>query len=195
MYTIGSGQTKYLLSKNKESKTYKKFLSQFFGIEKVVYNAYASPIDAARIGQITEDRYYEQMDDGWFTQTKVVNKDMNVLIASLDVSKLVNGKVIDFEEVKSLFFIEFIELDEDTDIKVKFKNYYNQIQHQLLCSGLNEATLTFICVYDYNDEEAYKRVIEDKDIKKYKISRDEDVFNQIIENAKPFQLMKNYLEK
>lgn len=192
---IGSGQIKYLLAKNKQTKSYKTFLAQLLGIEKIIYNAYASPIDALRIGQITEDRYYLQLCDEWLPQIKVICKDLNILVSTLDFAILENNKVQRFREVKSINFNEFIALDENTDIKKKYKDYYNQVQAQLLCSDLNEAELVFICVENYDDELAMQRVIKENEIKVYKVSKDEEVQSLIVENAKPFQVLKDYLKE
>jgi hypothetical protein len=190
MYSIGSGDVNVLIAKNKTTKTYKGFIEKFFGITTIIYNAYASPIDHFRVGQILEDRYYEYLSDDWYTQVKTTNEDCPVLVSTLDFARLEQGKVVEFEECKTINFLDFIAIGEDYDIKKKKRPAYNQVQHQLYTSKLDFCTVVFICVYDYDDEHNRNRVIEDKDIKKFEVYRDEEVITQILEQAQPFNQFK-----
>lgn len=194
MYRIGSGSVKFLLAKNKDTKSYKGFIEQFFGIKQIDYNAYFSPIHALRIGQITEDRYYEILEDDWYSQVRVVCPECKVLQASIDFAKMEKNKVTEFQEVKTINFDEFIHIDSEYNVKKKKKAYYEQIQHQLLCTGLDQCTLTFICVFDYNDETAYTRVIKPREIKQLTVKRDEVIIKKILECAEPFELLRRNYE-
>jgi len=199
--TIGSGDVNSLLS-DKKSKSYQNLWRKFIG-EKPFYNALSSPIDALRTGSILEDRYIQILPYDFYPQVKVQHEKLDVLVATLDFAKFDAGKVVDFEETKTMFFpdfaekimplIEFSDEEKQKIIKQKFKNYYNQVQFQLLCSNIESATLTFISVYSYEDEDNYHRDILSEDVIKFRIHRDESVINEIIDRAKLFQLVKNDL--
>jgi hypothetical protein len=87
-------------------------------------------------------------------------------------------------------------MDEDKIVEVikkTFKGYYNQIQQQLYCTGLNGAWLVFLSVSSYNDEVNYNREISKNDIFEIRINRDEKVINEIKEKSKIFQDIRNLI--
>lgn len=187
MYKVGSGDINAIMTKNKNTFTYKKFIKKFFGIDNIVYNAENSPIDALRVGAILEKTYFSCLSLDWYEQIKVVCEQNPICVSTLDFSKLRNGKVVDFIELKTIQFSEFIKLDDESDIKKEFFKYYTQIQFQLMCTGLKKARLRFLCVYDYDDESNKNREIKDFDVKEYIVERDEIIINEIIYQIKPFE--------
>jgi len=195
---IGSGDTGHLLA-GKNTKGYLALWQKFVADNPPYYNAKSSPIDALRIGAILEDRYYLSLPDGFYPQWKVTCAEMDVLGASLDFAKLDGGKVVDFEELKTISFNDFIDiiqpLADDPDavkvIKTKFSKYYNQVQQQLLCANLESASLVFLPVYNYIDEDNYSREVSQDEVVKFRISRDTEVIDLIKERAIPFQVVKD----
>ena len=71
-------------------------------------------------------------------------------------------------------------------IKTKFKKYYNQVQQQLLCTGLESALLVFLPVYNYIDEDNYSREVSQDEVVKFRIFRDAEVIDLIKERGLPF---------
>lgn len=198
---IGSGDVAALLA-GRDTQTHQKLLQRFVSNEKPYYNAKSSPIDALRTGAILEDRYLLTLPDNFFSQWVVVSKDMDVFKCSLDFAKIENGEVVDFDELKSIYlsdYLDMINLNYDAllaHIKKKYKNYYNQIQEQLYCTELDECNLVFLSVTSYNDEENYKRDIQPNEYMKVRIYRDEEVINRIKERGQIFQQIKdNYVTK
>lgn len=193
---IGSGDVSALLA-GRKTKTHAKLLQRFVSDEKPIYNAYASPIDACRTGQILEDRFAIYLGDEWYSQAVVVCKDMDVFKASLDFAKYENGNVVDFKEMKTKYFDDFLEFESMSSdellnyVKTKDKKYYNQIQEQLWCSGLNKATLVYVAVYTYEDEINYNRIIKSNEVKEITIHRDEDVIFRIASAGAIFQQIKD----
>ena len=128
---------------------------------------------------------------------------MDVLRASLDFAKMEGSQVIDFEELKSVSFNDFLALEDFRDdnddgveyIKKKYKKFYQQIQQQLYCAELGSATMTFLAVYSYDDEENYNRDIQDNEYIRFRIDRDEDVISKIKERALIFQQIKDFLNE
>lgn len=199
---IGSGDVKALMA-GKNTQTHQALMQRFVSGVKPYYNAKASPIDALRTGAILEDRYLLSLPLWFSSQYKVVSEEMNVFKASLDFAEVVDGKLIDFHELKSVSFMDYIEniqpIKGDNDallafVKKKYKAYYQQVQEQLYCSNLDSCYLVFLCVTTYDDEENNNRVITEDDITKVRISRDEKVINEIKERGKIFQLIKDYYE-
>ena len=190
---IGSGDVSALLA-GKSTLAHAKLLQQFVSNTYPNYNSKASPIDALRTGAILEDRYMCYLGDDYYPQYKCTCKEMDVLTCSIDFAKLDKGKIIDFEELKTCNFNDFLELQkQDIEyIKKNYKNNYNQVQHQLLCTGLEYAHLVFVVVYSYDDEINETRDIKDNEIIKFKINRDDEVINKIKERAKIFQTIKDY---
>lgn len=198
---IGSGDTSALLS-GVNTQAYQKLWAKFVSDEVPYYNAKASPIDALRTGAILEERYALTLDDSYFCQAKAICKEMDCLKSSLDFSKIHNGEIIEFEELKCIFFtdyLEFMEFKNDEKalsdyVKKAYKSYYNQIQFQLLCSGLKSAKNVYIPVYSYVDEENYNRDILETEPIKVTIERDDSVISKILEKAKPFQYLKDFIK-
>jgi len=199
---IGSGDTAALLA-GRDTKAHTALLQRFVSDTIPYYNALASPIDALRTGAIIEDRFYLTLPEGWFPQVKVMCSEMDCLRASLDFAQIDGGHVVEFIECKSVFMTDFIEIESCVDypeaalkmIKTTYKSYYNQVQQQLLCSGLPSARLVFICVYDYNDEVNKTRDIAARDCLEFIIERDEAVIEKIKERAAIFQQIKDYYTK
>lgn len=198
---LGSGDTTALLS-GIDTKGYLSLLQRFVSNVKPVYNAKASPIDALRIGAILEERYIAQFDDdNYYPQVCAVCPDMDVLICHLDIAKMEEGKVIEFIEVKTVGFIDFQDMilmsDEELlkHVKKAYKNYYNQVQQQMLCTGLREASIHFIQVFDYADDNNYNRIIKPPEVLKCRIMADDDIQNKILDRSMIFQEIKNYFTK
>lgn len=188
---IGSGDCASLLAGLK-TQAHLNLLRRFVSGEVPYYNALASPIDALRTGAILEDRFFLTLPDDYYPQYKVINEEQDVLKSSLDFAKLDKGEVVDFIELKSVSFYDFLEINDIDYIKKKYKNYYNQVQFQLYCTGLQSATLCFLCVYSYDDNENRVREINtEMDTKRFTIERDEKVIQKIRERAEIFQQLKN----
>ena len=194
---IGSGDVAALMS-GKDTKSHSALLQRFVSGVKPYYNAKASPIDALRTGAILEDRYLQNLPDNYFSQYVVESDDMDVFRCSIDFALVDEGAVVDFDELKSVGFDDFISIaskDEDEIIpyiKKKYKNYYYQIQEQLYCTGLPSANLVFLCVYSYDDDENYYRDIEEGDYRKVRVPRDEAAIASIKARGEIFQRIKDY---
>jgi len=201
---IGSGDTTALLSGN-GTQGFAKLIQKFVANNKPYYNSFASPINALRSGAILESAYSLTLDDDYFSQYKVSSKEYDCLTSSIDFAKINKSKIVDFDELKTIFFTDFIDiikpisyLSNDEQIKVlkkKFKSNYNQVQFQLLCSGLDSANLVFMSVESYDDDDNHKRILNDNDFVKFRIERDNNVIDKIIYKAKYFQDIKNFINK
>jgi hypothetical protein len=193
---IGSGDVSSLLA-GKNTQAFKKLLKRFVSDEKPYYNAKASPINALRTGAILEDRYYLYLSDDYYSQCKSICIENDILISTIDFAKYNNGNISEFQELKTCQFDDFLKLrNADIDyIKKSYKNNYNQIQHQLLCTGLMSATLVFLVVYEYDDEINYNRDITDQDLIKYEIKRDKEVISKILDRALFFKNIRDSYEK
>ena len=195
---IGSGDVAALLA-GLQTKTHQKLLKRFVSNEKPYYNAKASPIDALRTGAIIEDRYGLLLPDDYYPQYKAVCEIQDVLTCSLDFAKLEKGNIVDFQELKSCSFNDFLEFENYRNdskkgidyIKKRYKSNYNQIQEQLLCTGLDSAELVFVAVYTYEDEVNYNRDIKENEIIKFRIKKDQDVIVKIIDRSNIFQTIKD----
>lgn len=195
---IGSGDIHALMS-GKDTASHLNLLRRFVSGVKPYYNAKASPIDALRTGAILENRYLLTLPENYFTQFVVYSEEMNVFKCSLDFAKIENGKVVDFDELKTVYFsdyLEFEEIKESSDqtlfhICKKYKPYYYQIQQQLYCTGLNEANLVFLSVTTYDDDENYNRMIKPNEYFKVRIRRDEAAIALIKERGRIFQAIKD----
>jgi hypothetical protein len=193
---IGSGDVSSLLS-GKETESFKKLLQRFVSGEQPYYNAKNSPIDAFRTGALLEDRYLGILPEDYYSQIVVVSKDMDVFKASLDFAQLDKGEVVDFDELKTCSLDDFLPLHSLGDrypetIKKSYKKYYNQVQEQLYCSGLDSCNLVFLVVYSYVDEENRLREIKENEYIKFRIRRDEDVIKEIKYRGMFFQRIKDY---
>lgn len=194
---LGSGDTTALLS-GTNTKGYLSLLQRFVSNVKPHYNAKASPIDALRIGAILEERYISQFDDdNYYPQVLAVCPAMNVFICHLDIAKMENGQVLEFIEVKTVGFVDFQEmiLMNETEllehVKKAYKNYYNQVQQQLLCTGLKEAEIHFIQVMDYDDDNNYNRVINPSEVIRCRIEADPEIQAKIKVRGQIFQDIKD----
>jgi len=201
---IGSGDIRAYLS-GTHTKGFAKLLQKFVADDKPYYNSLASPINALRTGAILEQRYLSLLDDSYFIQYKVTNENYDVLRSSIDFAKIENGKIVDFDELKTIWFTEFLDIiipitelpetEQSKVLKKKFKANFNQVQFQLFCSGLDSANLVFLSANSYEDEENQLRQIKPNEIYKFRIKRDNEVIAKIEERAKFFQHIKNYVVK
>ena len=128
---------------------------------------------------------------------------MDVFRASLDFAKLEEGRVVDFIELKTVNLDEYIEniqpIVDDNDallefLKRKRPSYYNQIQEQMYCAGLDVAHLVFLSVTSYDDAENYARDIKDNEYVMVTVPRDNDTINEIKEKGKLFQTIRDELK-
>lgn len=196
---IGSGDITALLS-DIHSSSYAKLLQRFVSGEKPHYNALASPIDALRTGAILEDVYGKTLPFCYVSQYKVQSIEMDVFKASLDFAEIDDGKLKTFIELKTVSFDEYFDkivpLESNSEklayVRKYKKHYYNQVQEQLYCSGLDQATLAFLCVFEYNDEKNWNREIKDNEITRVTIPRDDTVIDQIKSRGEIFQRIKDY---
>lgn len=199
---IGSGDISSLLM-GKDTDGYLKLWQKFINGEAPHYYAKGSPIDALRTGAILEERYFLTLSDDYFTQVKCTSKEMDVLKCSLDFAKIENAKVVDFDELKSCNFTDFLNFEpfrnDKTDalafIKKNYKKNYNQVQQQLYVTGLDSANLVFLAVYSYDDEINNNRIIKENEFIKFRISRDEKVIAEIKSRALIFQEVRNHFVK
>jgi len=201
--SIGSGDCAALLA-GINTKTHQDLFRKFCAEFHPRYNAVASPINALRTGALLEKRYVNTLPDDYFCQVKSTDKDMDVFTSSIDFAKINDGKIVDFDELKTIYLPDFIDIiipmsemqgsDYLNVIKKTFKHNYNQVQFQLMCSDLSECNIVFLSVESYNDEENNVRIIEEKDLRKFRIYRDEVVISQIRERGKIFQEIKNYFK-
>lgn len=200
---IGSGDIVHLLM-GKQTKGYQDFIRKFVAEDKPYYNALSSPIDALRTGAILEERYALIIPDDYYCQYKCKYDEMDVFVSSIDFARINNGNIVDFDELKTMFLIDYLEMIEPIKnadksvylpiIKKSFGKYYNQVQCQLMCSGLDEANLVFLSVDSYKDEENYNRNILESDYAKFRIYRDEKVISEIKNRGQIFQDIKNHLK-
>lgn len=197
---IGSADTPALLA-GSNTKIHQNLWRRFLSDEIPNYNAFASPIDALRTGAILEERYLISLPDGWYPQIRINSNELDVLRASLDFSKVMGNKVIEFQELKTSSFDDFLVIQDlknisDNDliryIKSKYANNYKQVQQQLFVTELEYATLTYLCVYTYDDDINKQRVIQDNEIVQVQIPRNEEIIDSIKERAQIFQEVKNH---
>lgn len=199
---IGSGDVASLMS-GKDSKAYLSLLQRFVSNEIPYRNAKESPIDALRTGSILEDRFFLVLDDSWFSQYFVQSHEMDVFKATLDFAQLKGGKVVDFIELKTLNFDEYlanvVPFKDDNDklmeyLVKKHKAYYYQVQEQLYCTGLDAARICFLSVTSYDDNENYQRDIKPNEYQFVQVARDESVINDILKRGEIFQRLKNHFK-
>lgn len=194
--SIGSGDVVKLIS-GKQTKGYADLWRKFLDENPPYYNAFASPIDALRTGAILESAYYDTLPDDYYTQVKATCKDYDVCTSSIDFAKIENNEIVDFDELKTIFFPDYIETVKGLDIdlvKKKFKSNYNQVQFQLMCTGLDSCNLVFLAVHSYDDEENQLRIIEENEVTKFRIQRDQDVIDLIISRVEVFQKVKDHFK-
>lgn len=196
---IGSGDIAAMMA-GKDTKAYLSLMQRFVSNEIPVRNAKESPIDALRTGAILEDRFLLTLDDCYFSQYFVQSEEMDVFKATLDFAKLDGGEVVDFIELKTVGFNDYITMVEpirdDNEalvefLKKKHKNYYYQIQEQLYCTQLERAHLCFLSVTSYDDEENYTRIIKPHEYTIVEVERDDAVMSAICERGIIFQNLKD----
>lgn len=200
---IGSGDVHALMS-GKHTKSHAALMQRFVSGVKPHYNAFASPIDALRTGAILEDRYLLTLPDCYFTQYVVQSEEMDVFRCSIDFARVEKGRVADFDELKTLSFMDYLEAIEPirTDneallsyVRRRHKAYYYQVQEQLYCTGLPSCNLVFLSVTTYDDEENRHRDILPNDYCKIRVSRDEQAIGEIKDRGRIFQQIKDYYTK
>jgi len=197
---IGSGDVKSLLM-GKETKGYQDLFRKFVSDTAPYYNALASPIDALRTGAILEEKYILTLSDDYYPQVKSHSKEMDVFSSSLDFAKINGGNIVDFDELKTIWFTDFVELiqpmqvlsEEDLQVKIQkdFKTYYNQIQEQLYTTGLQSCNLVFLAVMSYEDDVNYLREIKENEVIKFRIHRNQSAIDKIKDAGQIFQTIKN----
>lgn len=196
---IGSGDI-YSLMAGKDSKAHISLMQRFVSGIKPFYNAKASPIDALRTGAILEDRYLLFLPMWYIPQFVVQSKEMDVFKASLDFAEIKDGKLHDFTELKTVYLNDYIDniqpIKGNNDLllsylKKRHKDYHNQVQEQLYCTGLESCNLSFLCVNSYDDEENYHRIITEDDFTTVRVPRDEKIINAIKARGQIFQQIKN----
>lgn len=197
---IGSGDVKSLLM-GKETKGYQDLFRKFVSDTVPYYNALASPIDALRTGAILEEKYLITLPNDYYPQVKVHSKEMDVFSSSLDFAKINGGNIVDFDELKTIWFTDFVELiqpmqvlsEEDLQVKIQkdFKTYYNQIQEQLYTTELDSCNLVFLAVMSYEDDVNYLREIKENEVIKFRIHRNQSVIDKIKDAGQIFQTIKN----
>lgn len=200
---IGSGDVAAMMA-GKDSKAYLSLMQRFVSNEIPVRNAKESPIDALRTGAILEERFFLTLDDSWFCQYFVQSNEMDVFKATLDFAQLEKGEVVDFIELKSINFDDYITMVEPIKndnaalvdyLKKKHKAYYYQIQEQLYCTGLERAHLCFLSVISYDDKENYARDIKENEYTKVLVERDDEVIDAIKQRGEIFQSIKDNFKK
>jgi len=185
---IGSGDIKSILM-GTDTKGYQDFLRKFVSDEKPNYNSFASPIDALRTGAILEQRYLLTLGNDYFCQWKSTYNEMDVFTSSIDFAKINDGEIVDFDELKTIWLTDYLDIIQPLEqlsiseytqvLKKKFKQNYEQIQAQLMCSGLLSANLVFLSVETYDDEINFTRNINENEYSKFRIYRDDEVIDKI----------------
>lgn len=202
--TIGSGDVVSLMS-GKDTNGFKDLMRKFLSDDKPNYNAFASPINALRTGAILEKKYLEILPDNYFCQWRETSTELDCLTVSIDFAKIESGKLVDFDELKTMHLTDFVDIiipignmppeSQKEVLKKQFKQNYNQVQSQLYASGLQSANLVFLSVETYVDEENYNRIIDDSDFIKFRIERDNEVIDKLKERLSIFQMIKDYFRK
>ncbi len=197
---IGSGDIKSILM-GTDTKGYQDFLRKFVSDEKPNYNSFASPIDALRTGAILEQRYLLTLGNDYFCQWKSTYNEMDVFTSSIDFAKINDGEIVDFDELKTIWLTDYLDIIQPLEqlsiseytqvLKKKFKQNYEQIQAQLMCSGLLSANLVFLSVETYDDEINFTRNINENEYSKFRIYRDDEVIDKIKQRGQIFQTIKN----
>lgn len=200
MMHISSRHISKLLS-GKNTKGHKELIDIFINNIHEYYNPEFSPIDALRTGAILEGRFYLTLSDMYLPQYEVWSKEYDFCKATLDFAYIRQNKVERFKELKTCFFTDFLTFqayknaDYDTYIdyiKKNYKQYYNQVQYQLFCSGLDVSYLVFLEVKSYNDADNYNRIIQPDEYIEFPIKRDESTISQIKQRLVFFKQIKDY---
>lgn len=193
---IGSGNIKDLLQ-DKNSKGFKKLLIDFIKDEPINRNALNSPIQQFRTGAILEEVMYKSMPEKYMAQVRVKSDLFDIMTCTLDFALLEKGKVTYFVEMKTLNFDSFISLYSSSNkleyVKKYYKSYYNQVQEQMLVTGLKVCTIMFVVVLSDDDNDNWNRVFKKEDIVNVVVPFDEIVGNKILERISFFQQIKDFL--
>jgi hypothetical protein len=199
--TIGSGDVNALLA-DKATKTHQALLARFTsGVVQRRNPFHPNVPPQFRTGAILETVYFSSLPkEKYIPQYKVRCEQMDVLAATLDFGKVCGGNLVDFIEFKTEWYETFDLLTEFRNNEigaVKFiKRYhradYNQIQHQMLCAGFKEATLTRMRVTRYDDAYNRSRRVKPDDTMDIRIRRDDEVIERILERATIFQAIRDY---
>lgn len=197
---VGSGDIGDLLA-GPHTKAHRNLWNKFLDEDAPVYNAKSCGIPALQAGAILEENYFKYLPDGYLTQVKVTNVEMNALKVTLDFPLISGNDIVDFDELKSINFDDFLAIQKYKSasyetyiefIKKAYKKYYNQIQSQLYTTELASSNLSFLVVYSYNEADLIKREIQDNEVIKFRIKRDEETISLIKHRLKPFQIIKDY---
>lgn len=193
---IGSGNVKDLLQDTK-TKGFKNLLIDFIKDEPQYRNALNSPIQQFRTGVILEEVMYKSMPDNYMAQVRVQSKEYDIMTCTLDFALLDKGKITYFVEMKTLNFDSFISLFSATNkldyVKKHYKSYYNQVQEQMLVTGLKTCTIMFVVVLSDDDNDNWNRVFKKGEKLDVVIPFDKKVGDKIIERIKFFQQIKDFL--
>lgn len=202
--TIGSGQIDKLMMST-TTKGYQDLLRFFVADERPYWNSFNSPIDALRTGAILEYNYLNTLPFNYVFQKKAQSKEMDVFISSIDFAKIENDKIVDFDELKTMFLPDFqssiIPYAGEPEeiylpmIKKNYKKNYQQIQNQLFCTKLESANLVFLAVKSYDDEENQIREILPNEIVKFRIKRDDEFISEMKEKGRFFQDIKDHFSE
>lgn len=197
---ISSGDVAALLA-GKDTKAHQDLLRRFVSGQLPRRNAFHPNVPAPfRTGAILESVYYRTLPiDRYAPQYRVTFSDMDVLCATLDFADLRGGKLVDFIELKTeqrSTFDVFAQMRGNNIGLVKYlklhhREAYNQVQQQLLCSGLDSARMVRLRVFSYDDAQNRCRRIRPDDLLEIRISRDEEVIGRIVERAQMFQVIKD----
>lgn len=196
---IGSGDTTALLS-GLNTGIHKSLLRRFVSGEVPNYNAKSSPIDALRTGAILEERFFMYLGDKYLSQYKVYDSENDCCKSTLDFASIENDKVVDFIELKTAWLTDFQNInlyrDKSKDEQLAFlakeyKHNYEQVQFQLMCTGLLKAHLCYLEVQSYKDTENYSRDIKPDEYVIFEIDRDENVIQLIKTQVMPFQFLRD----
>lgn len=196
---IGSGDTTALLS-GLNTETHRKLLRRFVSDEIPIYNAKSSPINALRTGAILEERFLLHLGDKYLPQYKVTDSVHDCCKATLDFAEVQSNCVVNFIELKTAWLTDYQQINLYRDkskeeqiafLKKNYKHNYEQVQFQLMCSGLDKGHLCYLEVQSYNDEENYQRVIQPDEYVIFDIERDEVVIQTIKLRVILFQYIKD----
>lgn len=196
---LGSADTPALLA-DVQTKANQALLRRFVSGCTPVYNALASPIDALRTGAILEERMAEIVED-YLPQFRVIDEEMNVFRATLDFAHLEGGEVINFIEQKTIWWEEFAELMEAKEqgreldyILKNRKHEFQQVQQQIMCTGVNFGTMRFVSVYTYDDDVNRTRDIQPYEWTDVVIRPDDKIIKAIRRRGEIFQKIKDEYE-
>jgi hypothetical protein len=191
---LGSADTLRLMM-GLNTRGHHALLREFVSGERPHYNALASPIEALRTGVILEKRYGVFLGEEYTAQVRVQCAEMDVFRASLDFARFTGGAISSFHELKCVQ-AEAFQMVHDAEDRLKYvrshyKPYWQQVQQQLLCTGLPAANLVFLAVYTYDDYLNHNRDIQAEEVIRVTVPRDEDAIAAIKERGRIFQQIRD----